>query len=56
MTPNQRNVVAAALAEYGASLDGDDFIVKKTRSSVRVEVAKGRLRFIGGDKLLAGHW
>jgi hypothetical protein len=57
MNIEQRVMVNSALARYGAELTSDDRIAKGGKvTGVRVEIAKGRLRMVGGgdrDILLA---
>jgi hypothetical protein len=50
LTPEQRDVIVAALRHYGADLSSDGFITHGGKVlSVRPEVKKGRLRMISTD-------
>ena len=50
MTPEQRDIIVAALRHYGADLSSDGFITHGEKVlSVRPEVKKGRLRMVAPD-------
>jgi len=53
MTPEQRDVISAALGHYGARLADGDFIARGDKVlGVRVDVHKGRLRMLSRDDSL----
>lgn len=54
LTSEQRLALLEALVPYGARLTEDDHIAKGEKvMSVQLEVKGGRLRVMGGGKLLA---
>jgi hypothetical protein len=57
MTPEQRDVIAAALRHYGADLSDTGFIARGEKVlSVRPEISKGRLRMVSSSgQLLASY-
>jgi hypothetical protein len=52
----QRYLIDAVLARYGARLTEDGFIATPEKTtSVQVEISKGRLRMSGGGRELASY-